>query len=113
MSKIISWDDFSQVEIRVGTVRTVEPFPEARKPTYKLTVDFGPEIGTLKSSAQITAHYQPADLIGKQVMGVVNFPKKQIGPFVSECLISGFYREDGSVILAVPDKAVADGAKLG
>jgi tRNA-binding protein len=109
----ISWQDFENVELRAGTVLNAELFPEARKPAYKLTVDFGPEIGIRKSSVQITVHYQPEDLVGRQVLGVVNFPPKRIGPFVSECLICGFYREDGSVILAVPDKTVPDGAKLG
>ncbi|MGE5626120.1 MAG: tRNA-binding protein [Bacillota bacterium] len=109
----ISWQDFEKVEIRVGTVVAVEPFPEARKPAYKLTVDFGPEIGQKRSSVQITLHYKPEDLKGRQVVGVVNFPAKRIGPFMSECLITGFYREDGSVILAVPDKPVPNGAKLG
>ena len=109
----IDWQDFEQVELRVGTVSAVEPFPEARKPAYKLTVDFGPEVGTRRSSAQLTAHYKPEELLGRQVVGVVNFPAKRIGPFMSECLITGFYREDGTVILAVPDKPVPDGAKLG
>ncbi|HET7651264.1 MAG TPA: tRNA-binding protein [Gammaproteobacteria bacterium] len=109
----ISWQDFENVELRAGTVVQAEPFPEARKPAYKLTVDFGPEIGIRRSSVQITVHYQPDELVGRQVLGVVNFPPKRIGPFVSECLICGFYREDGSVILAVPDKTVPDGAKLG
>jgi tRNA-binding protein len=109
----IGWHDFEKVEIRVGTVVAVESFPEARKPAYKLTVDFGPEIGLKRSSVQITAHYQPEELNGRQVVGVVNFPAKRIGPFQSECLITGFYREDGSVILAVPDKPVPNGAKLG
>ena len=109
----ISWADFEKVELRVGTVVAVEPFPEARKPAYKLTVDFGPEIGLRRSSAQITVHYTADELKGRQVVGVVNFPPKRIGPFMSECLITGFYREDGSVILAVPDKPVTDGAKLG
>lgn len=109
----ISWQDFEQVELRAGTVLEAELFPEARKPAYKLTVDFGAEIGIRKSSVQITVHYKPEDLVGCQVLGVVNFPPKRIGPFLSECLICGFYRDDGSVILAVPDKAVPDGAKLG
>jgi tRNA-binding protein len=109
----ISWQDFEKMELRVGTVTAAEPFPEARKPAYKLTVDFGPEIGTRRSSVQITAHYTPEELKGRQVVGVINFPPKRIGPFVSECLITGFYREDGSVILAVPDKLVPNGAKLG
>lgn len=109
----ISWQDFEKVELRVGTVVTAEPFPEARKPAYKLTVDFGAEIGTRHSSVQITAHYTREELQGRQVVGVVNFPAKRIGPFMSECLITGFYREDGTVILAVPDKPVPNGAKLG
>ncbi|MFI4967667.1 MAG: tRNA-binding protein [Gammaproteobacteria bacterium] len=109
----IAWQDFARVELRVGTVVAVEAFPEARKPAYKLTVDFGPEIGTRRSSVQITAHYTQEELKGRQVVGVVNFPAKRIGPFMSECLITGFYREDGTVILAVPDKPVPNGAKLG
>jgi len=109
----ISWKDFEKVELRVGTVVAAEPFPEARKPAYKLSVDFGPEIGTRHSSVQVTAHYTLDELKGRQVVGVVNFPPKRIGPFMSECLITGFYREDGSVILAVPDKPVPNGAKLG
>lgn len=109
----ITWQEFEKVELRVGTVVAVEPFPEARKPAYKLTVDFGPEIGQRRSSAQITAHYTPDELIGRQVLGVVNFPAKRIGPFLSECLITGCYRPDGTVILVMPDKPVENGAKLG
>lgn len=109
----ISWQDFERVELRVGTVVQAEAFPEARKAAYKLTVDFGPEIGTRRSSVQITAHYTLEGLVGRQVVGVMNFPPKRIGPFVSECLITGFYREDGTVVLAVPDKPVTNGAKLG
>lgn len=108
----ISWSDFEKVELRVGTVVRAEPFPEARRPAYKLWVDFGPEVGERKSSVQITELYSPDELVGKQVVGVVNFPPKQIGPMRSECLVCGFYREDG-VVLAVPDKPVANGLKLG
>ena len=99
----IGWADFETVELKVGTVVAAEPFPEARKPAYKLTVDFGQEIGLRRSSVQITVHYTLQELLGRQVVGVVNFPPKRIGPFTSECLITGFYRVDGSVILAVPD----------
>lgn len=109
----IGWQDFERVELRVGTMIQAEAFPEARKPAYKLIVDFGPEIGTRHSSVQITAHYTLEELKGRQVVGVVNFPPKRVGPFVSECLITGFYREDGTVVLAVPGKAVPNGVKLG
>lgn len=108
----ISWDDFMQVELRVGTIVAAEAFPQARKPAWKLTVDFGSDIGQRRSSAQLTALYQPAQLIGKQVLAVLNFPPKQIGPFVSECLVTGFYRDDGAVVLAVPDQPVPNGARL-
>jgi tRNA-binding protein len=108
----ISWDDFMQVELRVGTIVAAEAFPQARKPAWKLTVDFGADIGQRRSSAQLTALYQPEQLVGKQVLAVLNFPPKQIGPFVSECLVTGFYREDGAVVLAVPDQPVPDGARL-
>lgn len=111
--KEISWQEFEQVELRVGTIVQAAEFPEARKPAYKLTVDFGDEIGTRKSSAQITVHYTREELVGRQVVAVVNFPVKQIGPMRSECLVTGFYREDGSVVLCVPDKAVSNGSKLG
>lgn len=96
----------------MGTIVSVEDFPEARKPAYKIKVDFGPEIGVKQSSAQITALYSKEDLLGRQVIGVVNFPRKQIGPFRSEFLIAGFYRDDGAVVLAVPDQEVPNGAKL-
>ena len=109
----IEWSDFEKVELRVGTVIAAEPFPEARKPAYRLQVDFGPEIGIRKSSAQITDHYTTEALVGRQVVAVVNFPPKQIGPMRSECLVTGFYRPDGSVILAVPDSPVPNGSKLG
>lgn len=108
----ISWDDFQQVELRCGTIIEVNDFPEARKPAYRLTIDFGDDIGIKKSSAQITDLYQKTDLIGRQILAVVNFPKKQIGPFMSECLVTGLHREDGSVVLVSPDSAVPNGAKL-
>lgn len=109
---LISWYDFMQVELRVGTIVAAEAFPQARKPAWKLTVDFGADIGQRRSSAQLTALYQPEQLIGKQVLAVLNFPPKQIGPFVSECLVTGFYRDDGAVVLAVPDQPVPNGARL-
>ena len=111
--KEISWQDFETVELRVGTVVDVEDFPEARKPAWKVRVDFGPEIGVLRSSAQVTALYGKDDLLGRQVIGVVNFPPKQIGPIRSEFLLTGFYREDGAVVIAVPERVVPNGAKLG
>ena len=108
----IDWDDFEKVELRVGTIIEVEDFPEARKPAYKLKIDFGEAIGVRKSSAQITDIYQKDDLLGRQIVGVVNFPAKQIGPMRSECLVTGFHREDGAVVLARPDSEVPNGAKL-
>ena len=110
---MITWDHFEAVEMRAGTVVKVEAFPEARKPAYKVTVDFGPEIGLKRTSAQVTTVYAPSDLVGRQVMGVLNFPPKQIGPFRSEFLLAGFYRHDGAVILAVPERDVQNGARLG
>jgi tRNA-binding protein len=112
MKKIISWDEFEQVEMRVGTIVEVDDFPEARRPAYKVTVDFGPDIGSKRSSARITDLYSKEELLGRQIIGVVNFAAKQIGPVKSEFLIAGFYRPDGTVVLAVPDKNVPDGAKL-
>lgn len=108
----LTWDEFRRVELRVGTITAAEPFPEARKPAYKLTVDFGAEVGTRRSSAQITDLYALEELVGRQVLGVVNFPPKQIGPVRSECLVTGFVQDDGSVVLAVPDKPCANGLRL-
>ncbi len=108
----ITFDDFLKVDIRVGTVTRAEPFPEARKPAIKLWVDYGPEIGERKSSAQITQHYTPEALVGRQVLGVVNFPPRQIGPFMSEALVLGLHDGDGIVVLIGPDKPVPDGEKM-
>lgn len=108
----LTWKEFERVELRVGTVTAAEVFPEARKPAYKLTIDFGADVGVRRSSAQITDHYTPEELVGKQVAGVVNFPEKQIGPFMSQCLVTGFIQADGSVVLAVPDKPVDNGLRL-
>ena len=108
----IGFDDFLKVDIRVGTVVDAQPFPEARKPAYKLWIDFGPDLGVKKTSAQITTHYAPDDLKGRQVAAVVNFPPRQIGPFMSEVLTLGFADPDGAVVLVTPDKAVPDGARL-
>lgn len=109
----IEWSDFEKVELRIGTIIDVEDFPEARKPAYKIKVDFGIEIGVKKSSAQITDIYEKEKLIGTQVLAVVNFPPRQIGPIRSQCLITGFYREDGAVVLARPEFPVPNGTKLG
>ena len=106
------WDDFEKVQLRVGTIVGVEAFPEARKPAWILRVDFGADVGVKKSSAQITDLYSRDELLGKQVIAVVNFPPKQIGPLMSECLVTGFHREDGAIVLAIPDSKVPNGARL-
>lgn len=108
----ISWEDFTKIELRVGRILGAATFPEARKPAYVLQVDFGPDIGIRKSSAQITSLYAPEELVGKLVVAVVNFPKKQVGPLMSECLVTGFHNENGEVALCVPDKPVPLGTKL-
>ncbi|GAB4197487.1 MAG: tRNA-binding protein [Wenzhouxiangellaceae bacterium] len=109
---MIDWDDFQKVELRVGTIIEVLDFPEARRPAYRLRIDFGDDVGVLKSSAQITDLYDKESLLGRQVVAVVNFPPKQIGPMRSECLVTGFHRDDGAVVLAVPDAAVPNGVRL-
>jgi tRNA-binding protein len=108
----ITWNQFEAVELRVGTVLTADEFPEARKPAYIVTADFGGEIGVRKASAQITDLYRPDDLVGRQIVGVVNFPPKQIGPITSEFLLTGFYRDDGAVVIAIPEREVPNGARL-
>lgn len=108
----ITWDQFAAVELRAGTIVRVEPFPEARKPAYKIWADFG-ELGVKQSSAQITKHYTPEQLVGTQLIGVVNFPTKQIGPFRSEFLVTGLVVGEGDIILARPDQTVPNGSRLG
>jgi len=112
MTDQISFADFERIDIRVGTVIDAQPFPEARKPAIKLTIDFGAEIGVKKSSAQITVHYKPDQLIGRQVCAVVNFPPRQIGPFISEVLTLGMPDDDGAVVVVKPDFKVTNGGKL-
>jgi tRNA-binding protein len=112
MQNQIDYAEFERVDIRVGTVVDARPFPEARKPAFKLTIDFGPEVGVKKSSAQLTVHYKPDQLIGRQVCAVVNFPPRQIGPFISEVLTLGMPDEDGAVVLVKPDLLVPAGGKL-
>jgi tRNA-binding protein len=108
----VSFDDFRRVDVRVGTIVEAAPFPEARKPAIKLVIDFGPEIGRKKSSAQLTKYYKPDELVGRQVAAVVNFPPRQIGPMMSEVLTLGFPDEEGAVVLIVPDKKVPNGGRL-
>jgi tRNA-binding protein len=112
MTSQINFDDFLKVDIRVGTVIEAMPFPEARKPAYKLKIDFGEEIGIKRSSAQITVHYRLEELIGRQVAGVVNFPPRQIGPFMSEVLTLGFADENGDIVLLGPEREVPNGSRM-
>jgi tRNA-binding protein len=109
----IAWADFEKVDMRVGVVTSAQEFPEARRPAYKLEIDFGAEIGVKRSSAQITRHYRAGDLLGRRVVAVVNFPPKRVGPFVSEVLVLGAYDADGEVVLLAPDWPVAPGSRIG
>jgi tRNA-binding protein len=113
MENNLTWQDFEKVEMRIGTITEVNNFPEARKPAYQLTIDFGTAIGILKTSAQITKRYSKEDLINRQIVAVVNFPKKQIGKFMSECLVLGAMGEEGDVILLAPDFKIENGLRIG
>ena len=113
MKEPISWNDFEKLEIRTGTIVSADDFPKARKPAYQLQIDFGATIGMRRSSAQITAHYTKDDLVGSQVIAVINFPPKQIANFISECLVLGVYDENNDVILVKPDKPVKNGQAIG
>lgn len=110
---MLTWEEFEKTEMRVGTILEANDFPDARKPAYQLTIDFGAEIGIRKSSAQITKRYEKEDLVGRQIVAVVNFPKKQIGKFMSECLVLGAVRREGDVILLAPDFKVENGLRIG
>ena len=110
--QLLDWETFQKVDLRIGTIKEALPFPKANKPAFRLIIDFG-TLGELRSSAQITTHYTPADLIGRQVVAIVNFPAKQVANYMSECLILGAYAEDGSVILLKPDHHVQNGSKVG
>ncbi|MFV8375627.1 tRNA-binding protein [Flavobacterium sp. LB1P62] len=110
---MLTWSEFERVEMRVGTILEVNDFPEARKPAYQLTIDFGPEIGIRKTSAQITQRYQKDDLLNRQIVAVVNFPKKQIGKFMSECLVLGAVGGEGDVVLLAPDFKIENGLQIG
>ncbi len=112
MVETITYAEFERVDIRVGTITDAQPFPQARKPAYRLVIDFGPEIGEKRSSAQLTVHYRPDQLIGRQVCAVVNFPPRQIGPFISEVLTLGMPDQEGAVVLVRPDLKVPNGGKL-
>ncbi|MGO1244519.1 MAG: tRNA-binding protein [Sphingobacterium sp.] len=112
MGREISWEDFHTVDLRVGTIIQVDDFPQAHKPAYQLRIDFGDEVGVLKSSAQITYHYKKDELMGKQVVGVVNFSRKQIASFMSECLITGFADDEGHIVLTAVERQLPNGSKL-
>ena len=111
MNTLITFDEFSKIDCRIGTIIEIQDFPKARLPAYKLTIDFG-HLGIKRTSAQITALYKKEELLNKQIVAVVNFPKKQIGPYMSECLVTGFTQPDGSIILAVPHKGALNGSRL-